>query len=232
MHSCETPHQEGHEEPYIKMGITAISLQLGFFHRSQHVRWEITTEKQNNNPGIVKEDPAVIRQGKAYPPQTLQNSCTNEASHKSVGNFAIQSSTKAVGNRIRFLDCLRTVPWIWDMVAWRTRCPSCKQVPEQCTCTIWYDIIWLINHEKSQQDISTQSQEKGFLIATLEAVLCWVWPCRLSCLPELPGKSQWLQLGQQSLASVFVCSVVRSALGSLMDYLNVNMSAEIQKVQA
>ena len=96
-----------------------------------------------------------------------------------------------------------------DMVAWRTRCLSCKQVPEQCTCTIWYDIVWLINHETSQQDITTQSQEKKpkrknkFSRLSDSNSKLWVWPCRLSCLPELSGKAQWLQLGQQSLAFIF-----------------------------
>ena len=96
-----------------------------------------------------------------------------------------------------------------DMVAWRTRCLSCKQVPEQCSCTIWYDIVWLINHETSQQDITTQSQEKKpkrknkFSRLSDSNSKLWVWPCRLSCLPELSGKAQWLQLGQQSLAFIF-----------------------------
>lgn len=96
-----------------------------------------------------------------------------------------------------------------DMVAWRTRCLSCKQVPEQCTCTIWYDIVWLVNHETSQQDITTQSQEKkpkrknNFSRLSDSNSKLWVWPCRLSCLPELSGKAQWLQLGQQSLAFIF-----------------------------
>ena len=61
--------QEGHEEPYIKMGITAISLQLGWTTDLQNICDERLPQKSRTKiiiRALVKKDTAMIRQVKTY----------------------------------------------------------------------------------------------------------------------------------------------------------------------